>query len=252
MSQNIGFIDGADILFSNRKNKRWPLDNINGLAAGNNIIKEPTDTNVTAESFIADYRDTVTVNPDTEFEQIIVKDSIPALETKSQIPTVVDGFVTTQPGSVVFNKQQVLALGGDTIKIAGYGLSKALEFYNYDILFTDLAISLTPITTTTTSSVSNSTTVPVASVNGILPSITTVSGIGIDAAAADPIVNSRSVTSGAGNLELSAAQTLESGVTLTYANTSHTATITGNMEILRAGTASQTIYFDIERLLSTT
>jgi hypothetical protein len=115
---------------------------------------------------------------------------------------------------------------------------------------TNLSISINTITTTTTSAVSNSTTVPVASVNGILPETTTVSGIGIDASVPDPIVKSRSVTSGAGNLELSTAQTLESGVTLTYGNSGQVATITGDIEIIKAGDASQTIYFDVERLIS--
>ena len=163
---------------------------------------------------------------------------------------MVDGFVTVQPGSVIFSNQQVLALGGDTIKIAGYGQQKILSSYGYDLLFTDLAIALTPITTTTTSAVSSSTTIPVASVNGALPLTTTISGIGIDPSVIDPTVNSRSVTSGAGNLELSAAQTLEDGVTLTYANAGQVATITGNVEVLSAGADSQTIYFDVETLLS--
>ena len=106
--------------------------------------------------------------------------------------------------------------------------------------------------TTTTAAVVNSTTVPVASVNGILPGTTTVSGIGIDASVADPTVNSRSVTSGAGDIVLSAAQNLESGVTLTFADSGQVATITGNIEILKAGTADQVIYFDLEKLLTTT
>ena len=76
------------------------------------------------------------------------------------------------------------------------------------------------------------------------------SGIGINSYAADPTVNSRSVTSGAGNLELSAAQTLESGITLTYSNSGQTATITGNIEVVKAGTDNKTIYFDVEKILS--
>ena len=250
MSQNIGFVDGVTLSFSNRKNQRWPLDNINGLADGDNIIKDTEDTNVTANSFITDYRDVVTINEGYDNEQIIIKNSVPALDTKNQTPTIVDGFVTVQPGSVVFNNQQVLALGGDTIKIAAYGTARILNLYGYDIIFTDLAVSLDTITTTTTSAVSSSTTVPVASVNGVLPSTTTISGIGVNAAVADPVVNSRSVTSGAGNLELSAAQTLEDGVTLTYANAGQVATITGNMQVISAGTASQTVYFDVEKFIS--
>ena len=50
---------------------------------------------------------------------------------------------------------------------------------------------------------------------------------------------------------MDAVQTLESGVTLTVENTGRVATITGNIEIIKAGTASQTIRFDIEKILST-
>ena len=252
MSQNIGLREGVTLSFSNRKNKRWSLDNVNGLSIGDNVIKESTDVNIESDTFLTSYKEVVTINADTEDERVEVKSSVPAIDTKDQLPTITDGIVTTQLGSVVFNKQQPLALGGDTIKIAGYGLNKIFNSYGYEILLTDLAISLDPITTTTTSTVSNSTTVPVASVNGVLPSTTSVSGIGIDPAVDDPIVNSRSVTSGAGNLELSAAQTLENGVTLTYANSGQLATITGNIEILRAGSSNQTIYFDLEKLLSVT
>jgi len=250
MSQAIQFRDNQPLTFTPRKNKRWPLDNINGLTIGSKIIKETTDINVTTDSFISEYENTTTINEGYYNEEIIVKDSAPALDTKGQLPTIVDGFVTVQPGSVVFNNQQVLALGGDTIKIAGYGTGKISSVYGYELLITDLSISLGQITTTTTSAVSNSTTIPVASVNGVLPSTTTVSGIGIDPLVADPTVNSRSVTSGPGNLELNVAQTLEDGVTLTYANAGQVATITGNVEVLSAGADSQTIYFDVETLLS--
>ena len=252
MSQNVGLLEGATLSFSNRKNKRWPVDNINGLSSGNHIIKDTTDTNVTAGSFISDYVNTVVINEGTEDEQTIIKDSVPALDTKDKKPTIVDGFVTVQEGNIIFNNQQALALGGDTVKIAGYGQGNILSSYGYEVLFTDLAISLSTITTTTTSAVSNSTTVPVASVNGVLPGTTTIGGIGIDPTVADPVINSRSVTSGAGNLELNKAQTLESGVTLTYANSGQVATITGNIEIIKAGTSNQTIYFDVEKLLSMT
>ena len=50
---------------------------------------------------------------------------------------------------------------------------------------------------------------------------------------------------------MGATQTLENGITLTIENTGRIATITGNIEIIKAGTASQTLRFDINRLLST-
>ena len=87
--------------------------------------------------------------------------------------------------------------------------------------------------------------------------VTTVSGLGINASLADPTVTSRSVTSGAGDLTLSTAQTLESGVTLTLAGAGQTVTITGDIEIIKSpadaipsGTTLRTLYFDVEKFLS--
>ena len=247
MSQAIQFRDNQPLTFTPRKNKRWPLDDISKLSIGTFILP---GTNVTSDSFITNYENTTIINEGYDSEETLVLDTIPGLDTKGQTPTLTDGVVTTQPGSVIFNKQQALALGGDTISIAGYGQEKVLSNYGYEVLFTDLAVSLSAITTTTTSTVSNSTTVPVASVNGVLPGTTTISGIGIDPSVADPTIDSRSVTSGAGNLELSAAQTLENGITLSYSGSGQVATITGNIEVIKAGTANQTIYFDVEKLLS--
>mgnify|MGYP003132758620 CR=1 FL=1 len=248
MSQTIQFRDNAPLTFTPRKNRRWAIDDISKISVNDKLL---IDTNIVADSIVSDYKDIVTINADTEKEEEIIKSEIPALETKGKKPTITKGVLTVQPGSVIFNNQQALAFGGKTIKIAGYGEEAILNASGYNLLFTNLKVELTSITTTTTSAVSSSTTVPVASVNGVLPATTTVSGIGINSYAVDPTVNSRSVTSGAGNLELSAAQTLESGVTLTYNNSGQTATITGNVQVIKAGTSSKTIYFDVEKILST-
>jgi len=60
-----------------------------------------------------------------------------------------------------------------------------------------------------------------------------------------------STADGAGNWTVDVAQVLESGVLLTVENTGRIATITGNIEIIKASTADQTIRFDINKLLST-
>jgi len=247
MSQAIQFRSGQSLTFTKQKNYQWPLDDISKITEGNFVI---AGTNVTTGSLVSSYEKSTTINAGTQFEEILISQQIPALRSKNQKPTITDGVITTQPGNVIFNNQQVLALAGDTIQIGGYGQQNFSTTSGYSVLFTDLAISLSPITTTTTSAVSDSTTVPVASVNGIAPGISAISGIGIDATEEDPIVESRSVTSGAGNLILSSAQTLEDGVTLTSSNAGQIATITGNVEIIQAGTADKTIFFDVERLLS--
>ena len=247
MSQAVQFRDNAPLTFFKQKNKRWPLDDINRVTVGNLVIK---NTDVVDDSVVANYQDTITINTGTAEEKTIIKQRIPAIDSDNKKPTITDGKVTTQPGNIIFDKQQELVLAGKTIKIAGYGKNNILNSYGYDVVFSDLSIELEPMTTTTTSTVTDSTTVPVDSVGGVLPSVTTVSGIGIDASTVDPTVESRSVTSGAGNLILSSAQTLENETVLTYSNSGKKATITGNVEIIKAGTTSETIYFDVESLLS--
>ena len=144
-------------------------------------------------------------------------------------------------------------MAGDTLKIGGYGESQIYNLYGYRVRFSDLKINLAEISTTTTSAVSNSTSVPITSRNGILDTISTVSGIGINAATTIPTVASGAgAVSGGGTIVLSAAQTLEDGITLTFKGAGQTATITGNIEILETGTASQNLRFDVEKLLSIT
>jgi len=157
-----------------------------------------------------------------------------------------------QPGDVVFDKQQVLALAGDSLKIGGYGASKILDIYGYEVKFSELAVALTPITTTTTAASSSSTSVVLTARDGILNGTSTVSGIGINPALADPTVNSGANATGAGTVVLSAAQTLESGITLAFAGAGKVATITGNVEVIKAGNINATLYFDMEKLLTST
>ena len=176
---------------------------------------------------------------------------MPALSTLAKKPTVVKGLVTVQEGQVVFDKQQVLALAGDTMKIGGYGESEILRIYGWDVKFTDLVIALTAPTTTTTEATSAHATIAVADREGIINNVSTVSGIGINPALADPTLTTGGGLDGAGDWIMSAVQTLESGITLTVGNTGRIATITGNIEIVKAGTANQTLRFDVEKLLST-
>ncbi len=250
MSQNIGITDATVLSFSNQKNYQWPVNDIKDVFVGATLL---SDTNVTASSIVDDYYDYITVNENTEEEIVLLENKSLAVNTKGQKPTITKGLVSTQPGSLVFNNQQALALAGDTLRVGSYNTQGISSISGYNVKFTNLAIALTPITTTTTSAVSNSTSVPVASRNGILDSVSTVSGIGINPALADPTVSSGAgAVSGAGTLVLSAAQTLEDGITLAFANAGQQAVITGNIEIISAGIADKTIHFDVEKLLSIT
>jgi len=250
-SSRLGVMDNAVLSFSNQMNYQWPVDNFAHIIK-EGMVMAPA-TNVTANSSIGDYKDTITIFPNTVQEKTIVRKKVPAVRTLALKPAITRGDISTQAGAIIFDKQQVLALNGDTLKIGGYGRSEILRVYGYDVIFSDLAIALTPITTTTTAAVNNSTSVPVTSVNGILDDVSTVSGIGINPKLANPTVDTGAgAVTGTGTLVLTAAQTIENGATLTFANAGQTATITGYVQVLKAGDANQTLRFDVSKLLSIT
>ena len=251
ISQAIQFRDNAPLTFFQQRNYKWPIDNFAHILKEGMVMLDGVNT--TEGSSIAKYEDTITVFQGTEKEKVIVKTFVSPITTLALKPVITKGEIVTQAGGVVFDKQQALALAGDALKVGGYGKDEMLRIYGYDVVLSDLAIALTQITTTTTAAVNNSTSVPVTSVNGILDDVSTVSGVGINSKLADPTVDTGAgAVSGAGTLVLTAAQTLEDGATLTFAGAGQTATITGNIEILKAGTSSVVLRFDINKLLSIT
>ena len=246
MSQNIGLVDGVTLQFSNQKNYQWPLDNISSVVPGMIVV---ANTNVTTGTKVGRYKDTVTLFADTENEKVVIKNSAPALNTKGASPTITKGLVTTQTGNVVFNKQQVVALAGDVLKLGGYGEGQIFNVHGYDVRFTDLAINYKPVTTTTTAASFDSTNVVVAARDGIMNGVSTVSGIGINPSTVATVSSGANAT-GAGTIVLDKAQTLESGITLTFAGAGKKVVVTGNIEIFKAGTASAVVYLDVEKLLT--
>ena len=250
ISQAIQFRDDQPLTFTPQMNYQWPLDSIEGITEG--MIVVPS-TNVTANTKTSRYEDTVTLYEGTESEEKVIKNKAPFAITKNQKPTVVKGLVTVQPGNIVFNKQQKLALADDSLKIGGYGETHIKNITGYDIKFSNLKLKLTPVITTTTATCINSTSVVVSERAGILDNVSTVSGIGIDPTTSNPLVASGAgAVSGAGTIVLNRAQNLESGATLTFAEAGQLATITGDIEIIKVGTGSATLRFDMEKLLSIT
>ena len=247
MSQAIKFRDDQPLTFTPQANLQWPVSDIDGIPLGA-LLKA---TNIPANTFVSNYSDTTVVKQGTAGEETIVNYQAPFKTTNGQKPTITNGVITAQPGNLIFSNQCNLILAGDSVDVLGYGQENIRNLSGFELRLTDLKITLAPITTTSTAAC-NSTTLAVSSVNGILPNVSTVSGIGINAALSNPIVTARSATSGAGNLTLSTSQVLESGQEFTFAGAGQEATITGNIEILKAGTSDGTVFFDMENLLSIT
>ena len=246
--------DGATLSFTNQKNYRWPLNNIQDLKPGMSVL----GTNVTASTKIADYSSNITINSDTENEYSLLDVEVPALDTLGAKPSIsrnatTNVVTTTQTGNVIFNKQQILLLASDTVKIYADGPNGLKDLYGYEIELSDLKVELTEVSTTTTAAVSSSTSIPITERAGILDNVSTISGIGIDPTAADPTVASGAGTvSGSGTIVASAAQTLESGITLTFPGASRIATITGNINVKNMGNTDATLYFNLEKFLKAT
>lgn len=238
----------ANLTFRARKNYQWPLDNVDKIEEGMVVVPS---TNVTTGTIVGRYKDTTTLLEGTKDKQKLINYEAPAIDIKAIKPTVVKGLVTTQAGNIVFNKQQILALAGDTLQIGGYGESMILKVHGWDVRFSDLKLTLDPVTTTTTSASSASTSVAITARDGIMNGVSTVGGIGINRTVAKPKVSSGANATGSGTIVLSSAQTLESGITLAFDGAGKKANITGNIEIIKAGVGSPTLRFDINNLLST-
>ena len=263
VSEAVTISDGVTLSFSNRRNYRWEVSStsidVSKLALG---MRQLQDSFFAAQPTIKDYVDEVVIFEGERKQETIEKVRIPGVDTRGIKPLIVrDGttkVVTTTTGSstnpinITFDQQALLTFGsGANAKVFSYGEPEINRLTGYDVEFSDLTVSLAGVSTTTTAAVSASTSVPVTQRAGIMDGISSVSGIGIDASAVNPTVASGagSVT-GAGTIVLSAAQTLEDGITLTFPGAGTVATITGNIKINHVGNEDVVLRFDLEKFLT--
>ena len=251
------------ISFSNQRNHRWPISStafdVSKITPGMQQIKGEFFESVAT---VKGYLEQVTELEGTANARVIDKVRIPAVQTLGIKPLVVRDPTTkvitttvgaaSNPINITFDKQALKAFGGGAnATIFGYGNSEINRLTGHDVEFSDLSVTLAEVSTTTTAAVNASTSVPVAQRAGIMNLISSVSGIGIDPGVAAPTVASAagSVT-GAGTIVLSAAQTLENGVTLTFPGAGTVATISGNIKVNNVGNEDVTLRFDLEKFLT--
>ena len=276
MSEAIAIADDETLSFSRRRNYRWPVDNINKFVSGLKVIKGVyfQQENIS----IKEYLTQTTINEGEADEYKIDDVRVPALDTLGALPTIsrnatTNISTTTQSGEVVFSDQARFSYGGVNAKFFAYGRSEIETVTGYDIEFSDLSVLLSNhsqvldplvlsdsnkvVTTTTSSTASNSTSWNITSAVGIAENISTVSGIGIAPGAVDPtvtaITNVGGATwdnSGAATITVGVAQTLESGITLTFPGAGTIATIKGNMKVNKVGNEDVRIEFDLEKFLT--
>ena len=259
LSQAMSIGDGVELDFSNSRNYRWALENIHGLAPGMSALKGPFFTNTPK---IKQYLTQTTIFENEIGEYKVDDVRIPALDTLGAKPSIVRDAITfvettTQTGNVVFSEQARHIFKGTSAKTFAYGQSEIQRLTGYDVEFSDLSVELKRASTTTTSAPSASTTFNVTSAVGIADDISVVSGIGIDSSVENPTVTSITNigggtwdNTGQATLTLSAAQTLESGITLNFDGASRVATVTGYIKVNRASASDVILLIDLEKFLT--
>ena len=246
---------------------RWPITNIANLKQG--MVLDPTRTgtgvNTTTPASISNYRTTTTQkiigegNYDNYIKSVTVDDIlVDAVDAYANDVTAVDrnGKITAQKGNIVFNTQQADALKSDSgVRIFAYGKDniEALTGVKVKLNVTSMAYAgdgtNSSASTTTSSAVSASTTIPLAEVGNISQGMA-IRGVGIDPSAANPTVVSKSAISGAGNVIASVAQTLEDGQTIFFDGGARSITIRGSIEISNMAINDIDLFFDVERFLA--
>lgn len=238
---------------------RWPVTNIANLT--NNLILDParsgTGANTTTPSRISNYISTITSYEsleekyNTDVQEVSITDVyVNGIEATGDV-TAIDrnGRPTAQEGNITFDVQQADALKSDSsVRLFAYGQQSIKDLTDVNVAITDISVTSTQISTTTSSGVSNSTTIPVAACIGISPGMS-MRGVGVDPSASNPIVVSKSAKEGAGNIIVSAAQTIEDGQTLFFDGGSNVITITGTIELSNFPINATTLYLDVERFL---
>ena len=219
-----------------------------------------TGTNVTANTIISSKEDIVTSQAGTDQENTIVLKSKKGLRRTGATSISYDSTTkvrtVTTAGEVIFDKPQVDALQLGTVTFSGYGIDQINRLTGWDISITDLKVEILPanrISTTTTSAVSNSTSVPITNAFGIMDDVSTVSSVNIigDSPTVTAIGSYNVSSANTATLTLSSAQTLESGETLNFDGAAGRITITGKIRTNKASSAA-TINIDISRFITAT
>ena len=176
--------------------------------------------------------------------------STPAQEVyivPSIIETVngVDSLRLSKGGTVIIDKSSTFVTDR-TITFTGKGLIHLEEFNNAKISLTNILLTIDPVVTTTDAVVSNSTTIPITSTNGIKVNDTVLmTGIGVTSSS--PHVDA--VSSGV-NVTVSSAQTIENGQSVTFTGSSRSANVSFNAVIKDYGESSFTLTLNLDNILT--
>jgi hypothetical protein len=156
-----------------------------------------------------------------------------------------DSSLSQDPGGTVTLSAASTFVVDRTLTFKGYGSLASKKFNSTSYTVSELKLVLADVVTTTDAAVSNSTTIPITSTDGIkIAETTTFSGIGV---VGTPHVDA---LSGGVNITASAAQTIENGQEITFSGSSRSAKITGNIITTSYGANNLTLKLDLDKILT--
>ena len=190
----------------------------------------------------------------TDIVDTIVDDiSVDGVDAVNNDITGIDrnGRITAQAGNITFDTQQADALKSDAnVRIFAHGATQIKNLTGMDISLSDVVLTPTQISTTTTArTAKGSATVSLTEV-GNISTASVVRGVGVDPSVVDPFVKLKNAASGAGDITITAGSEIETGQTLYFDGASNIITITGTISISNMAIADTTLYFDVERFLT--
>jgi len=214
----------------------FELKNIQGLS----IDMAVSGTGIASGSVITDIRKGY-LDPNKSYDTTEVY-TIP--KTITQDVNGKDIVVDDLGGTITINNSSTF-VADRTLTFTGSGSDASRKFNNTSFTIDNFSVTIDPVVTTTDSAVSNSTTIPIASTDGIKAAEGVImSGVGV---VGTPHVDA--VSSGV-NVTASAAQTIENGQTITFTGSSRTATIKADVNVLSHGKDDMTLTLALDNILT--
>jgi len=213
------------------------VTDITGLSVGMGV----SGTGIASDSVITDitpgYLD---ANKSSDLEDVYI---IPKVKG-----TLSDGteYIKDDAGGTITIDKSSTFNAGITLTFTGSGSEDSDKFNNTVFEVSNFKLVIDPVVTTTDAVVSNSTTIPITSTDGIKAAEgVLMTGIGVT----DSSPHVDAVSAGV-NITASSAQTLENGQTVTFTGSSRSATITADVKVLEYGTSNITLTLALDNILT--
>ena len=220
--------------FRQTKTINWPVT----LSSSQFIIaRQPLASDSIVREVIPGYK-----NYNKSYEDTNIYEVPKAITTDSQGKEV----ITDSTGGTIVISNASTWSSGVTLTFTGKGSSDSNNFNNTVFGVKNLLLTIDPVVTTTDAAVSNSTTIPITSTDGI-KAAETVLMTGIGVTNASPHVDA--ISAGV-NITASSAQTLENGQTVTFTGSSRSATITADVTMSQHGTDDMTLTLALDNILT--